>query len=87
MIIDVNNCGRIEIEKEHGSVIINWFDGDDKMYHSKKVGEGDIVMMLNLLNYMMWKKEKSVYLLDDDGRKKFHNQIVSDEIEEFRIFQ
>ena len=71
MIIKVNNGRELKISPcSSGGIVVENADGCKDCY-----GDGDIVMLLNLVHYMKDSGCKSVYLKDGDS------------YEEFRLFQ
>lgn len=74
--IDVNNGCTLELGFHEHKMTISSLEPNKNCLREETIGEGDIVMVCNLLRYMRRGGHKSVYLRDENGV-----------LEEFRIFE
>lgn len=75
MILEVNNGGFIKVERVDGGIIVTSYDHKGTAERRDFFGNGDIVMVLNLLRYMREENYKSVL------------PCLEDTMFSFRIFQ
>lgn len=79
--IEVNNGQHLLITDDRDGIII--VSDNRKDYFT----DGEIVMALNLLRYMLDNDMKSVYLIEEQKKYIYSNPIAAHDLEEFRIFQ
>ena len=62
LIFDVNNGRKMMVRQHNGKILIDKPDGTSIL-----CSEGDFVMAINLIRYMKWENQNTVYLKDDTG--------------------
>lgn len=90
MKIDVNNGGFVEIERKKWGISVARCDSMGYVKDQENYDDGEIVMALNLLQYMRDNGIKSALVPcghEDEMRRYLSNLLNNGDLLEFRIFQ